>query len=282
MDVHQFFVHVPATMLRQHLPVISKLPVGLEILVDHETLAPGFRPELERLAAELRALGRPVKFHAPFRDLAPGGHDPEAVALARRRLVAALELAPLFGASCVVAHTAWDPGSYELESTGWLDRSAAFWGGRAADAERCGVSIALENVFDRDPDILAELLGRLPAARFGANFDTGHWHAYSHAPLSAWFESLEGRILSLHVHDNQGQADEHLALGSGTFPWREFYALVRGLERPFEWTVENRNLADLLASASHLGRHSGIPEFAFLAALAGGCEDAAPDPSRAP
>jgi len=267
---HRFFAHVPLVWLPRYEEALARLPVGLELLVDHEALDPAFRPELERLAGSLGAGGTPCRFHAPFRDLSPGGHDPEAVALARRRLEAALELAPRFGVAQIVAHTAWDPDGYALEAEAWRDRSARFWAPLGARAAELGCRFALENVFDRDPETLAALLDRLPEAGFGVNLDLGHWHAFSRAPLADWCERLGGRLLSLHLHDNTGQADEHLALGRGTVPWPDVFAAVRELGRPLDWTVENRSLEDVLASAAFLAERSGIADFKRLADMAAG------------
>ncbi|MBN2171403.1 MAG: sugar phosphate isomerase/epimerase [Candidatus Krumholzibacteriota bacterium] len=267
---HRFFAHVPLAWLPRYEEALARLPVGLELLVDHEALDPAFRTELERLAASLGAAGRPCRFHAPFRDLSPGGHDPEAVALARRRLEAALELAPRFGVAQIVAHTAWDPDGYALEAEAWRERSARFWGPLGERAAALGCRFALENVFDRDPDALAALLDRLPETAFGVNLDLGHWHAYSRTPLAGWLERLGGRLLSLHLHDNAGRSDQHLPLGRGSVPWEAVFAAVRELGRPLDWTVENHSLEEVLASAAFLAEHSRIPEFAHLADLTAG------------
>ena len=267
MPDRQIFAHVPAVMLPGFLPALGSLPVGVELLIDHAALDPAFRPELERLAGELRRLRRPVKFHAPFSDLHPAGLDPEAVGLARRRVTAALDLAPLFGVSAVVAHTAWDPDAHGLEREAWIRRAVPFWTEIGRLAEERGVGLALENVFDRDPELLALLLDRLPAAPFGINLDLGHWHAYSHADLDAWVGRLGEKILSLHLHDNHGLADEHMALGAGSIPWRECFSRLRGLPLARMWTLENRSEADVRRSLAFLARESGISEFTGFAAL---------------
>ena len=42
MEQSRFFVHVPLVMLPEYRDVLQRLPVGLELLVDHESLAPDF------------------------------------------------------------------------------------------------------------------------------------------------------------------------------------------------------------------------------------------------
>ena len=204
MDKHRFFAHVPLTMLSQLMPKIAKIPIGWELLVDHEVLDASFREERERLAALLLEAGSPLRFHAPYSDIVPAGVDPEAVDLARRRIRETLELAPRFAVRDIVVHTAWHP-AHTLEREAWLDRAARFWldlDGLAADT---GTRLALENVFDEDSGLLTDLLARLPAERFGVNFDIGHWHAYGHTELETWLNEFSKRLYSFHIHDNHGR-----------------------------------------------------------------------------
>ena len=277
--MHQLFASLPLTHYRRHEAELASLPAGLEILIDHGALAAGFAAERAAIAALLRAQGRPCRFHAPFRDLAPGGQDPEAVELARRRLEAALELAPAFGVTAMTAHPAWDPQGYGTaeERAGWLERSIAFWAPLGEKAGACGVRIDMENIFDRDPGALADLLAALPPGRFAWLLDLGHWHAFSFAPLAEWLAVLGPRLASVHLHDNGGRTDDHRALGAGSLPRREAFAALRGLQRPLDWILENRSAADLAASIRHLALESGIAEFEPLAHAG---ESAAPSPQR--
>jgi len=277
--VPQLFASLPLTRYRRHAAALAGLPVGLELLIDHEALAPGFAAERAAIAALLRAEGRPCRFHAPFRDLCPGGQDPEAVSLARRRLEAALDLAPAFGVTAMTAHPAWDPdgcGTAE-ERAGWLARSVDFWSALGERAAARGVRIDLENIFDRDPGALAALLAALPPERFGWLLDLGHWHAYSQASLADWLAALGPRLASLHLHDNGGRADDHLALGAGSLPRREAWAALAGWGRRCDWILENRSAEDLAGSIRHLAAESGIEEFTLLGAA---LQSPSPKPPR--
>lgn len=274
----QLFASLPLTDYRRHAAALARLPVGLELLIDHAALAPDFADERAAIATALRAEGRPCRFHAPFRDLCPGGQDPEAVALARRRLEAALDLAPDFGVSAMTAHPAWDPdgrGTAE-ERDAWLARSLSFWSALGERAAQRGVRIDLENIFDRNPEALASLLAGLPAARFGWLLDLGHWHAFSQASLAEWLAALGPRLTSLHLHDNAGRRDEHLALGAGSLPRREALAALGALGRPLDWILENRSAEDIVTSIRHLTAESGIAEFAALGAALESAETGEP------
>jgi len=76
-------------------------------------------------------------------------------------------------------------------------------------------------------DALLRLFDQVGDPIFGAVLDTGHLHAQKEIlPLSV--EKLGRRIFYLHVSDNDGRDNEHLAPGRGTVDWE---ALFRGLRR---------------------------------------------------
>jgi sugar phosphate isomerase/epimerase len=60
----------------------------------------------------------------------------------------------------------------------------------------------------------------------GAAFDTAHQHAQKEIlPLSV--EKLRDRIFYLHVADNDGCVNEHLALGRGTIDWEGVFTALK-------------------------------------------------------
>ena len=130
----------------------------------------------------------------------------------------------------------------------------------AGEAARAGVTVALENIFDRDAWALRSLLAALPAAQFGWLLDLGHWHAYSYDGLMPWLEALGERLVAVHVHDNGGRTDDHRALGAGSLPGDEALAALRSLRRPLDWVLENRSVPDLETSIRYLADRSGIAE----------------------
>ncbi|MFZ0611664.1 MAG: sugar phosphate isomerase/epimerase, partial [Desulfobacterales bacterium] len=55
----------------------------------------------------------------------------------------------------------------------------------------------------------------------GFCLDTGHQAAFGQASLVKWLDALGPHIGQVHLHDNHGLRDEHLALGRGKidFPY---------------------------------------------------------------
>ena len=127
-------------------------------------------------------------------------------------------------------------------------------------AEACApANLYLENTLEQDPRPLADLAARLPK-NCGVCFDVGHWHALAGGRrkrnLELWLDELMPLIGHLHLHDNYGGYDEHLAPGEGLINWDYFAALLsaRGL-KPGVTFETSFALRDLRATRNYVVRH---------------------------
>ena len=104
-----------------------------------------------------------------------------------------------------------------------------FLGEIVAAAERLGVIICLENMMPHnilgvEPDDFSEIFSTFPTLMM--TLDTGHANIadYSRRRLTDLVDRFGSRIGHLHLSDNRGQRDEHLAIGKGTI---RFKALMK-------------------------------------------------------
>ena len=75
-------------------------------------------------------------------------------------------------------------------------------------------------------DAMLRLIDAVGKDNFGAVLDTGHLHAQKEIlPLS--IEKLGGRILYVHVSDNDGRDNYHLGLGKGTIDWEGVFMALK-------------------------------------------------------
>jgi sugar phosphate isomerase/epimerase len=113
-----------------------------------------------------------------------------------------------------------------------------------------GVRVFLENlgsvkeVLCRFPE---EILGMIEGVdNIGFTLDIGHAHTVGRVRE---FLGVLPSVSHIHVHDNQGTTDQHLALGDGTIPWDEVgEAIARGYRGIV--VVEGRNLEEARKSLS--------------------------------
>jgi len=82
-------------------------------------------------------------------------------------------------------------------------------------AERIGVNIALENL--RKPPYLAYVLENIFSPRLGFCYDSGHHLLY--AKSEDLLAKHGARIMAMHLHDNDGSADQHLLPFDGMVEW---------------------------------------------------------------
>jgi sugar phosphate isomerase/epimerase len=86
-------------------------------------------------------------------------------------------------------------------------------------AKQRGVTIALENTPGEFgcPASLQQFIKETHLNDLRFCFDTGHAHIDS--GVAASLETMHGRIVTTHLHDNHGEKDEHLLPGEGSIDW---------------------------------------------------------------
>ncbi len=186
------------------------------------------------LAGErMRALGiRPVSFHAPFAEkIDITDRDPAARAEAVHELVVACEAAAIMGVKNMVLHPGPERAGRPPESE-FLERMKNAAQSLNIVAERCcklDVHLVLENMlphllFGHINDMLY-LLGSIKTCSVGTCLDTGH--AFLARELGTVVHQLSGHLHLVHVNDNRGDRDEHLAPGEGHIDWAWFVHELR-------------------------------------------------------
>jgi sugar phosphate isomerase/epimerase len=89
------------------------------------------------------------------------------------------------------------------------------------------VRILLDNIPNElsTPERLVEMIRMAHFEDVGVCFDVGHAHMAGDLPAA--FETLKSLIHSTHIHDNNGQDDQHLWPGAGSLDWRQAMELLR-------------------------------------------------------
>lgn len=82
-------------------------------------------------------------------------------------------------------------------------------------AKKSSVRIAIENgVFS----VIERILSEYAPDYVGICYDSGHGNMGDHTGLDH-VERLKGRLISVHLHDNDGASDQHKPMFSGTVDW---------------------------------------------------------------
>lgn len=251
-------VNVPFSMLLENLEGIVQSGLQPEIYFNSRTLDSLRRKDLKRAAREIERARIPVTFHAPFMDLSPGGVDEKIREVTRLRFRQVLELVPYFQPRVIVFHPGYDQWRFDHDVDFWLKNSLRIWEPLVKRAEDLSVKIALENIFEENPSILARLLEAIPSPSLGYCLDAGHGHLFSEVPIVEWIQVLGSRLLEIHLHDNHGKADEHLPLGWGSIDFPAIFSALKEKNiRPI-YTIEPHRLKYLQPSLEALKKYLEI------------------------
>jgi sugar phosphate isomerase/epimerase len=217
-------VHVPFAQLEELLPFLLERRLQPEVAFKGSELD---RPDyalLQRLGGRLANAGLAVTVHAPFLDLNPGALDPLIYRATTRRYRQALQAASQIGARLIVFHPGYDVWRYGQQQHLWLEQNLRFWPPLLKLAARSGCVMTLENIFEPEPLLLAQLLNTFSSPWLGHCFDVGHWRLFATVSIEEWFASLRSQLRHLHLHDNFGLKDDHLPLGEGSIDFTSLFA----------------------------------------------------------
>ena len=151
--------------------------------------------------------------HAPFNELFPCAIDLQARELAARRYRQAMALAEGYGIRKLVIHGGFQPFMYY--PVWYVEQSIVFWKEFVQTVPRDTV-LCLENVLEPEPYLLRDIVAAVDDPRLRLCLDVGHVNAYSQIPVERWLEDWAPWLSHYHIHNNDGSAETHQPLFSGS------------------------------------------------------------------
>lgn len=207
------------------------------------------RESFLQVSEALASSGLKVTVHAPYSDLNLASLNHSIWKESVRQIRICVERASDFTDRVTIHPGYLSPLGKLIPSKVWeLQKEALREIGRSA--EDAGVIACLENMGGP-----REVLGKLPSELagmvdgiegIGLTFDLGH--AHMEGKVREFLSEL-GRADHLHIHDNHGQHDEHLALGDGTIDWEYAGSVIRNSYFGIV-VVEGRDLSEGRRSAT--------------------------------
>ena len=139
-------------------------------------------------------------------------------------------MAARLGGKVVIMHVPNEPNNRLLRKS--LDQLEPYVRAR-------GVRIAIENT--NNFDAITQLLSEYDTSYLGLCYDSGHGNV-SRNGLER-LDMLKHRLISVHLHDNDGSSDQHRLPFSGSIDWRGFAKIVAGsaYKKPVSMEVSMRN-----------------------------------------
>ncbi|MFB9223591.1 sugar phosphate isomerase/epimerase family protein [Paracoccus cavernae] len=202
--------------------------------------------------------------HGPFWGLHIASPDAEIQKVVTRRMIQGLEVCEYLGATQMVIHSpyiTWDyhnldnfAGRKAYQNV--LDNTHATMDAAVKRAEDLGVTMVVENIMDKDPDIRRILVEDFHSPAMAVSIDTGHAHyAYGStgAPPVDYFVRRAGNTLQhIHLQDADGYADRHWTIGEGNIMWHAVFRALGELSSNPRLILELRHKSGIPPSVEWL------------------------------
>lgn len=219
----------------QTLPFCLSEGLGIELQSFFDPNHSGLFPaQIEYQVEKLNGIGFRA-FHGPFGDLNCGSFDPLIREVSRQRMSEGYQIARKLGATHIVYHHGFVPRTSPPKY--WVPRFVQFWKSFLEDKSE-KVYFHLENMLELSPEIMVDTLDSIQDQRVSACLDTGHAHCNSTTHVLNWIEMLGRRIAYVHIHDNDGTGDQHLAIGKGNIPFKEVCSALETYSPEAIWALE--------------------------------------------
>lgn len=217
-------IHVPYSRIYEFLEIIKSEKLNLEIYFDANSLDTIDNEKIIKLKKALN-YEPSLSFHAPFMDLSPGAVDNKIRDITIERFFQMFDIAEKLSPKSIVFHSGYNKWNYASKVNLWIEKSVLTWRKILPQAERLKLKIAIENIFEEEPDGLQLLMNNINSPYFGVCFDTGHFNLFSKKSLEEWLFTLNDYIVEFHLHDNNKNFDEHLPIGDGCFDFKKLFSM---------------------------------------------------------
>ncbi|MFC7704505.1 sugar phosphate isomerase/epimerase family protein [Plastorhodobacter daqingensis] len=221
-------------------------------------------PIAERARALLAGYQGRLGIHGPFWGLHIASADAEIRKVVARRMMQGLEVCDYLGATQMVIHSpyiTWDYHNLDnfagrVAYQNVIEHSHQTLEAVVKRAEEVGVTLVIENIMDKDPDIRATLAESFASSSVALSVDTGHAHyafGSTGAPPVDYFVRRAGAALQhIHLQDADGYADRHWSIGEGTISWHAVFRALAELDSNPRLILELRDKDGILPSVAWL------------------------------
>ncbi|MCK5683660.1 sugar phosphate isomerase/epimerase [bacterium] len=247
------FVNAPWYELKdKYLDLFLRHKIQPEIGLEGLCLYNESEDEFKKIADILHSNKLSCTLHAPFFDLAPGALDPAILKASRSKLQKAAELIKIFKPRSMVCHLNYEENKQGYKKEEWLLTAQETWQQLNRITKDHDCLLMLENTYEITPEAHEKIFTTLNSDNVRFCLDVGHLMSFAKTPWQDWLPRLSPWLGQLHLHDNDGETDQHLGLGFGSFDFKGlFQFLSKNNLRPLI-TLEPHSEKDLWQALDYL------------------------------
>lgn len=238
-------INLPLRMANDYLESYIKFCFNPEIGIDCIVLDTISLKESEKIAKKFHDNGRNITMHGPFLDLSIASPDMEIRTISRKRIYSVVDYIKAINPKSIVFHPGFDFRRYEHIKEDWCKLSCDFWGELAYTLKKIDVILNVENVYERGPREILDIVEAVYENGGGFCFDTGHHYAFGEEKIENWINELGKYMKEIHFHDNDGVNDLHLPPGNGDINFNPLLDFLNKKENNPQITLEPHSEDDL-------------------------------------
>ena len=200
-----------AAKLAQDLNVgleVSRLPGVGRIDTDFDGIIKDLKESVKDFHGE-------ITLHALFSDLNPASRDEAIRKITLDRYEKSFIAAQNINATNVVFHSGSRCTKHKGSMQNFREGSIKFWTKFVKRFEDCGIVATLENILERDPFSIPEIVKAVNSPNLKLTLDTGHANICSDIDIVEWVNFYGKDLYHMHVHNNFGENDDHFGLNRG-------------------------------------------------------------------
>lgn len=220
------FVNAPFLYLQKNINSFLERGIQPEIGLEGEVLYSQDRKDFETIAIKLQNNNLSCTLHAPFFELSIGSLDPFIRKVSRDKYKKAFELIEIFQPKSIVCHLGFEENKHGYKEKEWFKYTLEGWQELVEISANHHTPVMLENTYEKNPRQHKKIFEALSSPFAGFCLDVGHVMAFAGNSWQDWLPELKPWLGQLHLHDNDGQKDRHLPIGSGLFDFKGLAAYL--------------------------------------------------------
>jgi len=243
-------------LYERYLERVLEEGLNLEIGLNGTILDTYSCQDFQRVQDALAQKGIRVSIHGPFTDL-PLGSCHKATRMATKDvLIKAMDVATIFNSATMVIHSGFDPKHHGDDHEDWGKRAIQTLDELLEHARKATppIMLLLENTFEPGPDLHRQIFSRFPLDAIGFCFDLAHQRVFSSTTMDVWLSAVGERLMELHLHDNHGKEDEHLAVGAGVLDFDALFSWIKRHKKTPILTIEAHEEAEVMPAIVAVGK----------------------------
>ena len=173
--------------------IANELNLGIEIsrLPKHLNVDDDFSKIKDYLCKNLEGFKNEITMHGQFSDLNVASLDKEIKKISEKRYYQSLELAQSINASTLLFHTN-KKSTKHIKSQKKFDKNfLSFWQSFIKDIEKTKLIAVLENVHEKTPNFIKNVIQEINSPKLRASLDVGHVNVYSNLEVEIWLNEYK-------------------------------------------------------------------------------------------